>query len=136
VRGTPDAAMNRRYRFEHFPVLNASHIKGRMFENIPILIAVIALAVGFLSGTGLARSFQLTHNLILIALAVQTVGWTTAFVVAFVNSVGWTPEWQIALTVGFFLSMAVVFPFTIIGAGIGGSFVWAAGRVAGSLSRR
>jgi hypothetical protein len=87
----------------------------------------IALALGVLAGLGSLRSWRFAYGAVGLTLLLQLIGWPVLFV-HFRDPGTEQSDWQVALETGFVGSLLVVFPYTSLGAVLGG--------VVGGLIRR
>ena len=87
----------------------------------------IALGFGVIAGLGCLRSWRFVYGAVGLALLLQMIAWPVLFVL-FRDPEAKLSDWQIDLGAGWVRSLLGVFPYTALGAVLGG--------VVGGLIRR
>jgi hypothetical protein len=85
--------------------------------------SLIALACGLVAGLGALHSAKRTFHLGFTFWLAQMAAWMAYLTTVGVESHDVSATWDVDFCTGFFLSLVVALPFTVIGAVLGGTVV-------------
>jgi len=83
----------------------------------------IALGCGVLAGLGILHSMKRVFALAVTLWAIQVVAWMAIFVIAGAEQRNQPGDWNADLYGGYFISLLVVTPYTVLGAVVSGPVV-------------